>query len=129
MYYTPEQIDRKIRQLEKRICCATQPSYTVYSALLTQTGTDAPVVTVLENTLGEDIVWTRDTPGVYIGTGDNDVLLGATTWVLVGTGEANGIYNAYHTDNIITLSSIDPSTLLAADGLLTNVAIEIRIYP
>jgi hypothetical protein len=129
MYYTPEQIEKKFKQLERRICCSNQSSYRVYSAIVSQSGTDAPVVTVLENTLGEDIVWTRDTPGVYIGTGDNDVLLGATTWVLVGTGEANGIYNAYHTDNIITLSSIDPSTLLAADGLLTNVAIEIRIYP
>lgn len=43
------------------------PSYKVYTALLTQTGTDAPVATILENTLG-NIVWTRINPGQYMGT-------------------------------------------------------------
>jgi hypothetical protein len=49
------------------------PTYKVYTALLTQEGTDAPVATVLENTLG-DIVWTRSMEGVYLGT-----LIGAFT--------------------------------------------------
>ena len=40
----------------------------VYRALLTQTGTDAPVATVLENTLGGTVVWTRGSLGVYTGT-------------------------------------------------------------
>jgi hypothetical protein len=42
--------------------------YKVYTALLSQSGTDAPVATVLENTLGGDIVWTRDMAGQYTGT-------------------------------------------------------------
>lgn len=40
----------------------------VYKALLTQTGTDAPVATVLENTLGGTIVWSYFNAGNYIGT-------------------------------------------------------------
>jgi len=36
-----------------------------YRALLTQTGTDAPVATVLENTLGGTPVWERSTFGTY----------------------------------------------------------------
>ena len=32
-------------------------SYLVYTALLTQSGTDAPVATVLENTLGGTVTW------------------------------------------------------------------------
>ena len=36
----------------------TQPK--VYRALLSQTGTAAPTATVLENTLGGTVVWTRD---------------------------------------------------------------------
>ena len=40
----------------------------VYRALLTQTNTDAPVATVLENTLGGDVVWTYNAEGTYIGT-------------------------------------------------------------
>lgn len=39
--------------------------YKVYTALLTQSGTDAPVATVLENTLGESIVWQREGVGEY----------------------------------------------------------------
>jgi len=39
-----------------------------YKALLTQTGTNAPVATVLENTLGGTVVWTRTGAGVYVGT-------------------------------------------------------------
>lgn len=46
---------------------SSQSAYKVYTALLTQSGTDAPVATVLENTLG-DIVWTRDSVGIYRGT-------------------------------------------------------------
>lgn len=43
-------------------------SYLLYTALLSQTGTDAPVATVLENTLGGTVVWTRDGTGLYSGT-------------------------------------------------------------
>jgi len=44
------------------------PKYKVYTALLTQSGTDAPIATVLENTLG-DIVWSRgETAGIYFAT-------------------------------------------------------------
>lgn len=43
-------------------------SYLVYTALLTQTATDAPVATVLENTLGGTVVWTRNSAGNYTAT-------------------------------------------------------------
>jgi hypothetical protein len=43
-----------------------QPSYKVYTALLTQTGTSAPTAIVLENTLGGDVVWDYDSPGHYL---------------------------------------------------------------
>jgi hypothetical protein len=39
-----------------------------YTALLTQSGTNAPVATVLENDLGGTVVWTRNNTGVYFGT-------------------------------------------------------------
>jgi hypothetical protein len=43
-------------------------SYLVYTALLSQDGTDAPVATVLQNTLGGTVVWTRTGVGDYTGT-------------------------------------------------------------
>lgn len=42
--------------------------YKVYTAVLTQSGIAAPVATVLENTLGGEVIWTRDGVGVYFGT-------------------------------------------------------------
>lgn len=39
----------------------------VYKALLTQNGTNAPVATVLENTLGGEVVWSRTDVGSYVG--------------------------------------------------------------
>ena len=39
--------------------------YKVYTALLTQSGTAAPVATVLENTLGGAVVWSRINTGAY----------------------------------------------------------------
>ena len=42
--------------------------YKVYTALLTQTGTNAPVATVLENTLGGEVVWSYEGAGDYSAT-------------------------------------------------------------
>lgn len=40
----------------------------IYKALLTQTGTSAPVATVFTNTLGGTPVWTRTSAGTYTAT-------------------------------------------------------------
>lgn len=47
--------------------------YKVYRALLSQSGTDDPTATVLENTLG-DVVWTRNSAGSYLATTTAGVL-------------------------------------------------------
>lgn len=44
------------------------PFYKLYTALITQTGTNNPVINELQNTLGETATWTRDSTGIYIGT-------------------------------------------------------------
>jgi hypothetical protein len=42
--------------------------YKVYTALLSQSGTSAPTATVLDNTLGGTVVWSRNTVGDYRAT-------------------------------------------------------------
>lgn len=42
--------------------------YKVYTALLTQSGTDAPVATVLSNTIGEVPIWSYSDIGLYLLT-------------------------------------------------------------
>jgi len=44
--------------------------YKVYTALLHQTGTNAPIPEIVENTLGQNIIWTRDNIGAYYGNFD-----------------------------------------------------------
>jgi hypothetical protein len=55
-----------LKQLNKltSIMFDLKPKYKVYTALLTQTGTDAPVATVLENTIG-NITWEYFGTGIY----------------------------------------------------------------
>ena len=104
--------------------------YKVYTALLTQSGTDDPVAIVLENTLGGVVVWTRQAAGYYWG-------------VLNGTFPRNKticIGNSYSgTVNIVNDEINEPSdrillkskdyTGAETDGLFYLSTIEIRVYP
>jgi hypothetical protein len=51
----------------------------VYRALLTQTGTNAPVATVVHNSLGGIPVWTRNAAGEYLITLTGAFPVGKTT--------------------------------------------------
>lgn len=55
-------------QQNPRTRVPAEPKIKVYTALLTQTSTNAPVATVLQNTLGGTITWTRVDTGRYRGT-------------------------------------------------------------
>lgn len=56
-----------------------QASYLVYTALLTQTGTNAPVATVLENTLGGTVTWSRVDAGSYAASFGGSPLVSGKT--------------------------------------------------
>ncbi len=95
--------------------------YKVYTALLTQSGTDAPVATVLENTLGGDIVWAYDDTGLYEGT-----LNGAFT------SNKTFLYIQYKATADFQLVRLDANRVYiqgTADNLLVSVSIRIEVYP
>ncbi len=101
--------------------------YLVYTALLTQSGTDAPVATVLENTLGGTVVWTRTGDGQYTGT-----LAGAYTEnktyisALYPTANFNEFRFNRATDNTIVIQSEGDTDY----GYATiPMYLEIRVYP
>jgi hypothetical protein len=102
--------------------------YKVYAALLTQTGTNAPVATVLENTIG-NIVWTRGSTGYYIATLSAAFTTNKTV-VLFG----NPAYTIPTIDIIVNLgsiNSIDINTIISgvlADNSFNKTFIEIRVY-
>lgn len=104
--------------------------YKVYTALLTQSGTSAPVATVLENTLGGEIVWSYDAAGTYSGT-----LAGAFTYLKTATyitptnvGALVLHYVTRTSLDTITVSTKISTVFTGRDNLLSNTTIEIRVY-
>jgi hypothetical protein len=99
--------------------------YKVYTALLTQSGTDAPVATVLENTIG-NIIWTRVNAGQY-ECQLIDAFVEDKTGILT-TSTADGYTEAYwnnvNTCQIITFNTSGVYT----DGYLYKQLVEIRVY-
>ncbi len=97
----------------------------VYRALLTQSGTDAPVATVLENSLGGVPVWSYESGGSYRLTlalafpTDKTSILMNTFSNASGTNSVNYYLG---TGSYVEISSGD-------DDALVNNAIEILVYP
>mgnify|MGYP006274616671 CR=1 FL=1 len=107
--------------------------YKVYSALLTQTGTNAPVATILQNTIGS-MVWSYSmyAPGAYdvVGTlplGKSVVIAGPANTYGPSSNVVLGTYGQVLANKII-IKSINSSGV-QQDGLLYNHFIEIRVYP
>ena len=67
---TVQQMDDNFHYLEDQLANSQAPTYKVYTALLSQSGTASPTAIVLQNTIG-DIVWTRPGDGYYVGTLNN----------------------------------------------------------
>lgn len=85
-------------------------AYKVYRALLSQSGTDAPVATILENTLGDTPVITRDDLGNYVITLAGAFPQNKTACIF----SVDGVYaNAFtvtggrHTDDTVNFYALD----------------------
>jgi hypothetical protein len=112
---------------------AHQPIVKTYKAILTQTGTSAPVANVLVNTLGEGISidWTYTGVGLYVATltkGEFDI---TNTYVQIQPD--------YYAASYFTFAGVNPSLLSTitvesenASAVNVNIAgnafIEINIY-
>lgn len=110
-------------------------SYKKYIANLTQSGTSAPTVKILENTIG-NIVFTYDSTGYYIGT-----LTGAFTTAnkccffvskQFPVGDTGGLVInidiSMNRDDANSFHIASESAGTVANGVLNNTTIEIRVY-
>ena len=106
-------------------------TYKVYTALLTQTSTNAPTAVVLENTIG-NITFNYNGIGSYdmILTGE---FLANKTWIVAGSADINAGGGDFATldarrfdDDTIRLITYDNFSL--ANEMLVNTSIEIRVY-
>lgn len=105
--------------------------YKVYTALLTQTGTNAPVATVLENTIG-NIVWTRDDVGQYTGTLNGAFTVNKTTVskdIQEVSGDAKYAKAFSGSVDTIILQTFDNPVDATDTDLDGIIFIEIRVYP
>ena len=106
--------------------------YKVYAGFFNQSGTDAPSVNIIENSIG-NIVWTRNVTGNYIGT-----LIGAfpenqfrdDTKVFFNSAEGSLFIARWtrNTDDEIMLDVRINGTYALMDDMLINEFIELRVY-
>lgn len=111
--------------------------YLVYTALLTQTGTDAPVATVLQNTLGESITSGFEANGRYSLSNSGAGIEFEVSKTVCFITNNNSINDVYIYANRISVTQIEiysqeangDGTFTGANGYLNGVSIEIRVYP
>lgn len=104
--------------------------YKVYTALLTQTGTNAPIATVLENTLGQNVTWNYN----GVGNWNSNNITGATQnnmFVLFNKRSLGKYVDAYEFNtggaSSVYLEQFDILLSSPANGLEKGY-IEIRVY-
>ena len=111
----------------------------IYEAILVQSGGDAPVATVLNNTLGAPIVFTRSAAGQYIGTlvgafTANKRLISITGGSLIGLNLEDDRISYFFNDTdsfgIQTFRQLtDTTTSAGEDDLMYETNILIKVYP
>ena len=110
--------------------------YKIYTVLLNQSGTSAPVATILQNTLSGTPVWTRTGAGsytctlaseftinktvIFTGQNYNNIGLECTYAYPYGDGDAVGIE---------TIDGTNLSSPPSSDDTLIDTFVEIRVYP
>ena len=105
--------------------------YTVYTALLTQTGSGDPVATILKNNTTATFTWARTVGGTYTVTANSNIFTANKTVVFMNYGnppsDALPPKWVRTSDTVITVTTQDEQAVLD-DGVLNGAAFEIRIY-
>lgn len=103
----------------------------VYKALLSQSGTNAPVATVLVNTLSGTPVWSYDSVGTYRLTLAGEFVSGKTAVninAFIDAADGNRI-GALRANNNQILVSTGDNTLTTMNDILLESTITIEVYP
>jgi hypothetical protein len=101
--------------------------------------TGAPVVTVLENTLGYNITWEYANIGVYKSLGIVGTFEGGKFGLIQGAGNSSSLVSLWGYNSSMDFSEMllecydlgnvsSPSGLQLKDDILVNQLIEIRVY-
>lgn len=106
-------------------------AYTKYVCNVNQTGTAAPTVTILENTIG-NIVWTRNAVGDYRGTLSGAFPTISKVWFSKPNTQFDasnyGAFLSRISANVVQLLTTDYDQITPVDGAYST-SFEIRVYP
>lgn len=100
--------------------------YKVYTATLTQNGTNPPTVNILQNTIGT-ITWAYGGIGYYYAN-SSSLFAANKTWTTAqasGTGDIVKFFRQTSSQLMLTVAELDGS---GTDGALVSSSIEIRVY-
>ena len=103
-----------------------EPPYKVYTALINQSGTNAPVSTVIYNDTGSTFTWNYDDVGSYIATSSSPILLSNKTVVFV-TAQGNSGNNQNKIFGGTRYNDTSIGLFTSSDGIL-KLNFEIRVY-
>lgn len=121
-------INQTIAQFITSYNTATRPK-TIYKATISQDGTAAPTVTILENSIGT-ITWTRSSAGVYIGTKTGAFTVTKTFYTLTANDNSPNssfLISSFNNEpDQIRIETRASSSL--TDGMLLNTPILIEVY-
>jgi hypothetical protein len=103
--------------------------YWKYIALLSQTGTNNPIANALENNMGDNIIWTRNSAGNYTGTFPYGFARGFT-WIRTEASDETGntLFTRLYWTSSSTLTLIVKDANLVNTDNWTNISVEIRVY-
>ncbi|WP_396589588.1 hypothetical protein [Allomuricauda sp. R78024] len=101
-------------------------SYLSYVSLINQTGTNDPQSSVLENTLGLNIVWTRESQGKYVGALDSTIDIGKTVIFYTTPTTHTGVRGEIVGNNQVRIELQNGINAFADD--FTNLSFELREY-
>lgn len=101
----------------------------VYTGIVNQVGTAAPVVTVLRNELGGEVEWEYDNTGYYKGTCVGAFPAGKT-WINLATGQGHfGLQIAVGRNSADEIYiEVRNNAGVDANTLLNDAALEVRVY-
>ena len=104
----------------------TSQTYKSYIALINQSGTNAPIATVIYNDTGSTFTWNYDDVGSYIATSSSPILLDNKTVVFV-TAQGNSGNNQNKIFGGTRYNDTSIGLFTSSDGIL-KLNFEIRVY-
>ncbi len=101
-------------------------SYQSYASLISQSGTNDPTVNVLENSLGLNIEWTRQSQGIYVGTLNTSIDISKTVIFFSTPTTHTSVRGELISDNQIRLELQNGINAFADN--FDNLSFELREY-